>query len=115
MRDQDARDRIATLENGFETLPERITEAVLAAIQPQHDALNERLDALTARLGVLEAALKDQADHELLEVIETELNALRVDVNAGREASAELGASIAHTDARVTRIVEAFGRVASSG
>lgn len=87
----EARARLLAIESAILTMPTDMAKAVHKDLQPMLDRFNAAATAFNEAVDKLEALSKQVADHsELLEVLESDANASRVDVNAGREATTAL-------------------------
>lgn len=114
MKDADARERLNALEQALRDLPSQVTEVVVAHFAPTMANVNKVLDAMGAQSTRVDAALAAlAAPGELLEVVESELNALRVDVNAQREATAAVAEQLAAMAETFGNVSKAFGAVAA--
>lgn len=118
MRDADARERLDALEQALANLPAQVTEVVIAHFEPVIAEVNKavaELSGQTKRLDVLAAAVTKLEGHgELMEVVESELNALRVDVNGQREAAVAIAAQVAGLGAKLGRVAKVFSEIGTT-
>ena len=97
MKDADARERLDRLEQAFTTLPAVISETVLKELESVIKRFNDAADkyedmveAFTAAESNIDKVAKHVGGHsELLEVLESDVNAVRVDANAAIAAAGE--------------------------
>lgn len=115
MRDADARDRLDALETALAALPAQVTEVVVAHFEPVIAQVNAAVTAMDnqakALADIAATVAKVEGSAELLDVIESELNTLRVDVNAGREATTALAKQLEVVTSKLAAAGQAFVNV----
>ena len=96
MKDAEARARLDELQQSLTGLPDLINKTVMAELDPLitrfNDAItrfNEAAETLDEVDAKIEAVAKHVSSHgELLEILESDHNAVRVDVNAAINSAA---------------------------
>lgn len=121
MRDAEARDRVEKVEQAIAGLPDAIAKIVIDHFEPRIKAVNGTLDRMRQAADGLEA-LADLVERmgeatnentELLSVLESELNTLRVDFNAVRAAQAEQAMNGVHLRESLRGVATALGQAVS--
>lgn len=98
MKDADARERVALLEEALEALPQIVANKVMKQLEP-----------------ALVEMKKSVADvQELIDVLESDHNAMRVDVNAVANASATVANAVEKVNDRVTALIDGLTRIGST-
>ncbi len=109
MKDNEARARILVLESALRTLPNDMAKAIHKDLAPMMERFNHATQIFNAAVKDLEQldALAKRVDDvgELLEVLESDGNAVRVDVNALRNTVAGATDVAMEASAKVSRIV----------